>query len=236
MGVEAKFKKVDAKDAKRLLGEFLEKFNVPAFGAMPKREIELALFELMRDLNLISDDASLYKIMTDLRVTRSKATQLLFDIEVRQKGGDSEKLDEEVRKALIETKLAKKGEEFLLEIENPLVLAHLRDRIRRLGHVSDTSFNAALVRMPVDAAADLITDMVPENQLEAVKKALIKAGATDKSMKGVLKSSIKKLGSKLVGKAADELVDDLTEFLGPIFDGAADTVKEKWPVIFEDKK
>lgn len=41
------------------------------------------MFEAMRDLGVIAKKASVYELMTDLRVTRTKAQQLLFDSGMR---------------------------------------------------------------------------------------------------------------------------------------------------------
>lgn len=222
-------------EVKAALRQLLLVATSPAFGAVSKRELELALFEMLRELGLIGKKASLFSLMTELRVTRAKASQLLFDIEVRGRGDNPDALDDEVRDALKATRFAKDGEFFVLEIENPLVLAHLRDRLRGLGHVSDTSFNAAIVRMPLDAVTDLIVSLIPEDSRAGVRQALIRAGAPDNSIKGVLTNALKTLGAKVVGDAADGLaqgvVNQASAFLGPIFTGAQAAITENWSAV-----
>lgn len=222
-------------DVKAALRQLLQVATSPAFGAVSKRELELALFEMLRELGLIEKRASLFSLMTELRVTRAKASQLLFDIEVRSRGGDATGLDEEVRSALKATKFAKDGDLFVLEIENPLVQAHLRNRLRELGHVSDASFNSAIVRMSLEAATDLILDLVSADDRAAIKRALVAAGAEDGSVRGVIKGALKTLGSKIIGEAAGQIaegvVDKAEGFLTPVFEGAQERITEVWTTV-----
>lgn len=234
------FAEIPPQKGHAVLEELMRKFCEPAFGALPKREIELAFFEAMRELEIIPRDASLYQLMSDLRITRSKANALLFDIDVRRMGDDEDKLNEEIRKALIGTRLAKDGDYFVLEVENPLVNAHLKEKVRKMKYVSDSSFNAALIRLPCDAVTELIAEVVPPGRRELVRKALIKAGATDHSLKGMLKSALSKLGEKVVGKAAEGLADDAVEFgakfLEPLFNQAGSAITGVWKALLADSK
>jgi hypothetical protein len=235
MDVNKVMKDVKPEVAKEQLTKFLSAMINPAFGALPKREIEISVFEMMRDLGLIAKEAPLYRLMTDLKVTRSKANQLLFDLEVRKHGGDQGELDDAVKQALLSTRFAKDGDYFVLEIENPLVLAHLRQKIRELHHISDTSFNSALVRMSADAFTDLMLEMIEKKDHEKVKAALVKAGAPEEaSVKSVLKSAVKQLAIKALGSAGDALVEEAGEYLGPILSGATKAITDQWKAIFKE--
>lgn len=215
---------------------FLKDFMTPAFGSLPNREIELRVFDLMRNLGILQTEATIYSLMTDLMVTRTKASQLIFDLEIRRYGSDRHRLDELIKNALINTKFAKDGDYFVMEIENPLTLAHLRQRIREIGHFSDTSFNSALVRAPLDTVTDLMLNIIPDAQHEAVKRALIDAGAPDRGVKAVIKGALKTLGSKIIGEAADQvaegLVDNSANFLEPLVNAGIGQIRERWQGIF----
>lgn len=214
------------------LVNFLEDFMNPAFGSLPKREIELRIFDILRNLGLVRPDATIYELMTELKVTKAKASQLVFDLEIRQYGNDKERLDNLIKLALIKTKFAKDGNYFVMEIENPLTLAHMRQRIREIGHISDTSFNSALVRAPVDAVTDLILKIIPENRHDEIRAALISAGAPDNSIKGVIRSALKTLGGKVIGEAADQLaegfVSNTEELLSPLLNASTLQISENW--------
>jgi hypothetical protein len=219
---------------------FLADFMTPAYGSLPKREIELRVLDLMRNLGVIDKGSTIYSLMSDLKVTRAKASQMMFDLEIRHHGGNIEKLDELIKHALIETKFTKDGDYFVMEIENPLTLAHMRQRIRETGHISDTSFNSALVRAPVDAITDLMMSIVPIDQHDDIKAALIEAGAPDGSVKAVIKGALKNLGRKVVGAAADEVVDAVfnnsAEYLQPLLNAGVGQIRERWVSVFAGHK
>lgn len=227
----------DAEKVRSELVRFIEDFMTPAFGSLPKREIDLRVFQMMRELGVIGHEPAIYSLMTDLKITRTKAAQLVFDFEVRRRGGNRTELDEDIKKAIAGAKFAKDGNYFVMEIENPLILAHMRQRIRDIGHFSDTSFNSALVRAPLDTITDLMLDLIPKDQHKTVYDALVKAGAQPKgSAKAVVKEALKTLGSKVVGKAADQIVEGVFEnageFLKPLLSAVPEQIGGKWPALF----
>tara|TARA_B100000678_G_scaffold291511_1_gene308880 strand:- start:5602 stop:6327 length:726 start_codon:yes stop_codon:yes gene_type:complete len=230
---------VEEADLREELSTFLSSFMSPAFGSLPKREIELGVFELMRNLGILRTEATIYSLMTDLKVTRTKASQLIFDLEIRRHGSDRDRLDALIKQALIKTKFAKDGDYFVMEIENPLTIAHLRQRIREVGHFSDTSFNSSLVRAPLDAVTDLMLSIIPADQHRAIKSALVDAGAPDQSIKGVIKGALKTLGSKVIGEAADQaaesIVENSADFLQPLMDAGVEQIRARWGRLFASK-
>lgn len=240
MNIEETLAGVDDGQLRSELASFLSDFMNPAFGSLPKREIELRVFDLLRNLGVVKREATIYGLMTDLKVTRTKASQLLFDLEIRQHGNDQERLDDLVKQALINTNFAKDGDFFVMEVENPLTLAHMRQRIRALGHFSDTSFNSSLVRAPLDTVTDLMLAIVPGVQHQAIKDALVDAGAPDSSIKGVIKGALKTLGGKVIGEAADQaaegIVDSSANFLGPLVNAGIDQIRERWSVLFDGEQ
>ncbi|SFK25085.1 hypothetical protein [Celeribacter neptunius] len=223
----------NADDSREALIDILTRYTQPAFGALPKRETDILIFEVMRTLGLLPEDASVYDLMTDLRITRAKASQLLFDTAIRKFDENPALLDAKVVEALCNARFHHDADKyFVLEVEDPMVNANLKEKVRKAGHISDSSFNSALIRLPLDAVADLVADLLPEDRQDDVKAALVAAGAPEEpSFKNVVKSSLKTLGKKVVGEAADGLVEEAGEFLAPILrDGAA--IAAKWlPVL-----
>ena len=236
MDISRELENVEHEKLRSETANFIQDFLTPAFGSLPKREIELRVFDLMRNLGVLETKATIYSLMTDLKITRSKASQLLFDLEIRHYGSDRERLDGLLKQVMINTKFAKDGEYFVMEVENPLTLAHLRQRIREIGHFSDTSFNSALVRAPLDAVTDLMLEIIPKGQHEEIKNALVEAGAPDSSIKAVIKGALKTLGSKVIGEAADQaaegIVNSSAEYLGPLVNAGIEHIRERWSALF----
>lgn len=65
-----------------------------------------------------------------------------------------------------------------------------------------------------------------------MKKALVAAGAPDKSVKGVLTAALKKLGKKVAAEAGEAVADQISEHMTPILPAATATVKATFEGIF----
>ena len=232
MDVATKFDLISDADCKKALLKLVDKYLNPAFGSLPKREIDLLLFEILEDLKIISDKPELYQLVSDLKVTRSKARGLLYDRELR-KFRETE-LDALVKEALLNPIISKDGEEFKLEIESPLVSDHLRAKVKRLGLLSDGSFSPSIVKLPLKAVTGIIETYLSEKEKKKIKKVLLRAGVPDSSFGGILKAVIKKAASKLASEAGEALVDQTKDYLTPILSGAVETVEEKVKNLFAE--
>lgn len=229
--IDAAVDAMDETGVKEALKRILHAHMTPAFGALSKRETELMMFGEMTRLGVVPADASLYDLVTGLRITRSKASQLVFDREVRR-GATAAELDVLTIEAVASARFVKDGDFLLVEEENPLVHAHLRERLKRLRHLSDTSFNAAIVKMTIAAAQALLTDLIPDERREEVRRALVEAGAPDRTMGHVMGAALKKLGGKATGAAGDAAIDSLKEYLKPLMMGAPGVIASQWTTIF----
>ncbi len=222
--------KTDAKLCQKVLAELLESYLDPAFGALPKKEVDLMMVQAMEKLGFVSETPSLYELVTQLRVTRAKARNLIYDMELRRL--DTADLDTRVKEALKHPLLQKQGELFALEIENPLVIDHLRAKLQTLGHASDGSFSPSLVKISLGAVASLLEDYLTKAEQHSLRKTLVKAGAPDTSFHGVIKSTIKAIAKKVAQDSGDALVDKVNDYLAPMIDGAADVLAERAKGLF----
>ena len=225
----------EAKDSlKKLIGDYIK----PAFGSLPKREIDLLMFGLLLEVGVVSKESSMFELMKDLRITRAKAQSLVYDLQVRSGERTPDDLDKETKATLGKAKVSKDGGYFVVEIEDPLLQGHIRERVRKLGHVSDTSFNSSIIRLSLAAFSELASVLLNVDEQEAVRKALVMAGATDTSFKGVFTSSIGKLAGKVAGKGAEaigkELGGELADYLGPVIGGVAESISTVWVDLLGD--
>ncbi|CCD09707.1 hypothetical protein [Legionella pneumophila] len=214
--------------------KFLTQITDPAFGIHNKSELEYLVFELMKNTGIFNDNTSLYSLMTELGITQTKASQLIYNYDVR-KQEDDKILDEKIIEALLNADFAKDGDYFVLDIESPLLRVYLKKRLKEIGHVSDGSFSQTVVRMNLNAVSGMIEYYLPKEEHNKVKDALIKAGAPDGSFKGVLKSSLKYLGSRVLGEGAGTLVDNFSDMVKGLVESSVDI--DAWKTqVFNDKK
>lgn len=216
--------------AARALKTLLERFLDPAFGALPKSEMELLLLGALEEIGAISSEPGVYELVSKLRVTRTKARNLIYERELRRL--TPAELDSRVRTLLKRPIIQKSGDQFVLEVENPLVSDHLRSKVQILGHVSDGSFSPSIVKLPLDAVVALIELYIPEDQRGPVKDALIAAGAPDTSFKGVVKAVLKKVAGKVASDTGEALLDNASEYISPIVDATLEGLTDKIAEVF----
>ncbi|WP_062374589.1 hypothetical protein [Halomonas sp. KX33721] len=219
-------------DAKSALTYFLQSYMTPAFGALPKNEVELIVLNVLEKLNAIDEEPELYELVSKLKVTRSKARGLIYDRELRR--SSEKELDEKVKALLKKPLIQKNGDLYVLEVENPLVSDHLRSKVQKLGYVSDGSFSPSIVKLGLDAVAALIESYLTERERDDVKGALVAAGAPDISFKGVIKATFKKLAGKVASDTGEALMEKASDFISPIIDAGVDLVTEKARELFEE--
>lgn len=216
--------------AKVVLAQLLERYLTPAFAALPKNEVELLVLDALEQVGAISADPQLYELVSKLKVTRAKARRLIYDRELRH--SSSADLDAKVKALLKRPLLQKQGELFVLEVENPLVSDHLRDKVQQLGYVSDGSFSPSLIKLGLEAITALIASLLSTDEQEQVRLALIAAGAPDGSFRGVLKATLKKVASKVAADSGEALMDKAAGYLAPIVDASIAALGEKAAELF----
>ena len=84
-------------------------------------------------------------------------------------------------------------------------------------------------------AATLIENNLSDEEKNEIKKALVKAGAPDKSFKGVLKASLKQLGKKVAQDAGEAIAEKAGDFISPIIDASVDKVSKLFKNIFNSQ-
>jgi hypothetical protein len=68
----------DAQTIKTELAQMLAAYLLPAFGALPKSEIDLLFLSSLQRLGYISETPEIYELVSKLRVTRTKARPFSF--------------------------------------------------------------------------------------------------------------------------------------------------------------
>ncbi|OHC26377.1 MAG: hypothetical protein A2Y50_02575 [Pseudomonadales bacterium RIFCSPLOWO2_12_59_9] len=215
---------------KTVLAQLLSQYLNPAFGALPKTEVELMMLNALGQLGAINAEPQVYELVSKLRVSRAKARGLIYNRELRQ--SSSGDLDLKVKTLLKRPLLQKDGELFVLEVDNPLVAEHLRARVQQLGYVSDGSFSPSLIKLGLEAICALIEALLNDAEIRQVKAALIAAGAPDTSFNGVLKATLKKLAYKLAADSGEALMSKAAELMGPLIDAGIAALTSKARELF----
>ena len=199
-------------------------------GALPKSEVELLILRLLAQIGALSERPAVYELVSNLKITRSKARKLIYDQELRTR--TVVELDEDVRDFLRTPIVQKRGDLFAIEIENPLISDHIRAKLKVLGHVTDGSFSPNLVTLTLDAMVALIEAQLTEDQKTETLDALVKAGAVDKSLNGVLKAALKKLGEKIADETGHAIAEEASDYIGSLLDARGSVITTYFGALF----
>lgn len=226
--------------AKGILKELFGRVCTPAFGVLPQRELDLTLFDALRKSGVVSTKASLYDLMTQLKVTRAKARNLLFEVQIRAAQSEAS-LDDMVKAAISRPGgFAAESKYLVLGIEDPVVQAHLKELAREVGHITDASFDATIVRITPSALGAVAERLLTEEERQAYDEALIDAGIRKPGgIKAVITGGLKHLLTKALGEEAKDAsvelaqglaegyIEELTDYLAPKGQKALDRIKRE---------
>jgi hypothetical protein len=196
--------------------DIMEAYMSPAFGSMTKRDMEILLFMKLEDLGLISLDAEIYDIVTTLRVTRSKARNLLYDARLRST--NQEGLERQLIELLCKPNIDKSGDHVILELDNPYLIDYMRSRLRKLGHLTDGSFSQEIVKLRVNAFTELLVSTIPHDRREKIVQELDKEGYLEKSsFSKYLDCLFRFTGKTLAGDMGEIVAEDLHQMIEGFF-------------------
>lgn len=209
--------------AKEVLAHLLEQYRRPSFGSMSKRDVDNMMFVAMQDVGLIDMNPQAYEVVQALHVTSAKARNLIYASALsREQDFD---VDKALQDALAKPRFLSGTDKMIgIDIDNPLLIDHLKFKLRHLGYITDGSFNQDLVKMTPEAMSALYVDYVPENTRAALMDQLVKAGIEEDSSAPLIngmKKFFSKLAEKIAEAGSDELLKKVTETLPKILLGAA---------------
>ncbi|SDD38103.1 hypothetical protein SAMN04488104_102724 [Algoriphagus faecimaris] len=230
-----KFDELDSENVKQAFKELLQDYLTPAFASMSKRDFDILIFIKLQELGIFNKNPEIYELVSELRVTRTKARNLLYESKLRQTS--KSELDQELKEILKTPIFLKDNDKIGIEIDNPYLIDHLRAKLKQLNHITDGSFSPELVRLTTDAFVSLFESFLPENSKDQIKQAFVDVGAeADTSLKGVLKGAFKKLGSKIADEAGGQVAESVGEYLGPIISGSIDELKSRFTDLFTEEE
>ena len=81
-------------------------------------------------------------------------------------------MDDELKSLLIHPIFLKDNDKIGIEIDNPYLIDHLRDKLKKLNHITDGSFSLELVKITTDAFIALFESNLPTASTDQIKKLL----------------------------------------------------------------
>jgi len=182
-------------------------------------EHEVADFNALRAVGYLSPGPDEYELVEKLRCTRMKERNPLYQVALREQNG-AESADEELRRVFSSARIARDGDLFLIEVPQPLTMDRLRSKVRSLGYLSDGWFSGSVANVPERAILVLLSDLVDNKSMEAVRKQFVHLGLTDTSFTGDARDVLKRYARQFAGQAASSAVNNLAPMFGELFKGS----------------
>lgn len=174
---------------KNIFSKLLSNLCSPAFGALPKKEIEILIFDTLRDIGYLSNEPEIYEIINKLHVTQSKARNLIYESGLRSL--DENALDNQLLNIFKSPSFYKENDNICIELENPLLIDRIKNIIKQKGgSATDGSFSSQIVKLKEDGFGAIIEYFSEKNGIN-IRKELTKAGLIDSSTKKIGKELLK---------------------------------------------
>lgn len=215
----------ESESVKRIFIDFVKEYLTPSYGSMSKRDFEILLFMKLQELGAIQKDPDLYQLIKDLKISRSRVRNLLYEAKMRT--SEEEDLDNELIQLLQKPVFLKDGDKVAIEIQNPLLTDHFRFKVKELGFITDGSFSAELVKLNYSAYIALVESMISDEAKKTTVELLVDADIMkDTSFKGVFTELVKKIGAKIANEAGEQAIDEAFKYLSPIISGKIGDAKD----------
>ena len=209
-----------------VLERILKQYAAPSFGSMSKRDVDIMLFMAMQDLGIIESTPQIYNVVQLLHITRPKARNLIYESALRRQ--EISELEKELKRIIIKPIFLREGDKVCIEIDNPLLIDYIRQQLKQLGHITDSSFNTELVKMRPEAFAALYTSLLPEANIKTINDKFVAIGVKeDKSAKAFVTNVVKVIAHKALGKAGESIAETICETLSNWISGIFDSIPNK---------
>ena len=144
-----------SEECKTILEKLLNIYMTPAFGVLPKHEIDMMMYEVLQKVGYLEKTATPYELVRKLRVTRTKAQSLIYESNLRQSNNADDDLKDQLRRLLTEDSILIYNDKVAIEVENPLLRDYIRQCLKEVNCITDASYSQDLLRMTPKAYQSL---------------------------------------------------------------------------------
>jgi hypothetical protein len=181
------------------------------FGALPKTELDLALFAAMVDAGILSISTPVFDLARRLEITPTRVRSLLYRYRLHTQGSEESTLDD-IAAALGRSHFELTGSRIVFGIEDPYVRDSFSALLKQQGDFADTSFNPETVSLSLDAFVSFVDARLSDDDRRELLAALQRDTPVELNLfKRVLKGVLSKLGATLMGAAAESAASDLVD-------------------------
>lgn len=189
-----------------ILEKFLDDYKTPSFGSLLKKEIDLRIFELYIDSGVIKKDPSIFDLVNELKISRSKARSLIYDYNLRKK---NEKMLKEDLKNLLKDGVVEKDDRIKIEVDDPYLSDYIRNVLKSNKMIANGSFMKEILVLSTKAYCTLLENCLTDEETEAAKRNLF----GDSIAKSVMNGFMYKFLEKHIGENTAENILELGKMI-----------------------
>jgi hypothetical protein len=190
-------------------------FN-PVFGAAKTVEHEVAAINALQKMGVLSINPESFELITKLRVTKAKATSLLYQVELRR-GIDDAAWNNRIKNVLLSPVISKGSDYLSVNVDTPLLKDVIRERLKKLGVAVDDSFSSDLLRIPSSGFMKLVVSLMTLQEQALAEAKLAEGGVVISKGKGLVQGLAQKFGEKFAGEAGGALGKEAAQWLTALF-------------------
>lgn len=215
--------KADQSSLTKALLLLLSPHTTPVFGSAKSIEHEVAAIKALQELQILGQEPDEFELVMTLRITKQKARNLLYQSALRQPE-DEVSINANLCKLLSNPLVSKEDDKIFIEVPDPFLMDYLRQRVRRLGFISDGSFSSSVAKISTAALSALITDLIPKEERESISQKLKKQGIKGDDLSSLISGVLCQLGKKVAGTAGEKFAENIGDKVGEfLFEGARST-------------
>lgn len=200
---------------------FMEAYASSAFGVLPKREIDLAIFSFLIQNDVVDADGSMYRLARALNLTPARARSLLFEYQLRNVSEAD--TDHAVMMALTTSKYWKDGSNVSFGVTSPLVKAAITGKMQDRGVFADVTLSGDILKIDPGHFAEVLNSLLPASRAEQLAKHLKKKGVlTQSEVRTALSAVLTTGANELVSKGASATLDGALKGIEALTTGEGD--------------
>ncbi|EBA04044.1 hypothetical protein RB2150_06073 [Rhodobacterales bacterium HTCC2150] len=185
--------------------DLLSIFIRNGFGALPKREIELTLLELLMKHapNTVGSSPAIYSLARNLRLSPKRLQGLLDEIAYRDEAKTDDWCIAQLKSALQKAEKIQSGGAIQFQIDDGLVRDFAVAQVRAGYGIVDHSFNSAIIKLTGDKFAALAIELMDAGDQKKLMAQIPKPDQTKEQDKQETKSPIRLFVDAFATKAGE---------------------------------
>jgi hypothetical protein len=203
------------------LSTLLSNLCNPVLGASKSIEYEIAVVTCLQSLGLLNEKLDEYDLVFNLKITKTKARNLIYQKSLRESSEDIFDFDQSLVDLLCNTRIIREGKWYVIEVPNPFTMDLLKSKIRKLGFISDGSFSASIAKIQLECLSSLIESLIPEENKNEIILKLKGNHLKGELLKGLISGALAGIGKKIAGETGqiigEEMGESLSEFISDFF-------------------